>query len=421
MSPFNRHNKRSLLPFLGDALSWLTGRATTKDVRSIKNRVNQLIAIQHQQQETLVHIISILNVARYATQVNGQHINLVMAAVERTHQDVTMLYNITSSLYTHLNYQENVLYICSILANLGDSLYYMHQMAMHMMDFIDAARIGILSPHVLPVEDLQKMLTHIEEELPSTMYLPLSSEDTLHFYRYLCTHVLIADKQFLLLIDVPIQDCTQQLEIYQVFNLVIPHSNLSAHYAIDTKYLGVTYDETKAVEILEQQFITCQQANEQFCSINAPLQPHAIPPLCITAIYAKDKKGIEKRCSLQIRNTNSAIIPVPVAPNLWILTSAPKSVSTGITLIYPDEAPKFIKTQMPIHILCLSPACRATSQYFHLPPHYENHQLMINISQHSKTQCDEYLTSIIQNMATFRGPLEWDPATSLCQHTISYC
>ena len=36
VSPFNRHTKRSLLPFLGDALRWLTGTATTKDVRSIK-------------------------------------------------------------------------------------------------------------------------------------------------------------------------------------------------------------------------------------------------------------------------------------------------------------------------------------------------------------------------------------------------
>ena len=36
--------------------------------------------MQHQQQETLIHIISILNVTRYATQVNRQHINLVMDA-----------------------------------------------------------------------------------------------------------------------------------------------------------------------------------------------------------------------------------------------------------------------------------------------------------------------------------------------------
>ena len=68
----------------------------TKNESSIKKRVNQLIATQHNQQEALVHVISILNITRYATQVNRQHINTVMDTVERTHQDVTTLYNITS-------------------------------------------------------------------------------------------------------------------------------------------------------------------------------------------------------------------------------------------------------------------------------------------------------------------------------------
>ena len=71
----------------------------------MKNRVNQLIAMQLKQQEMLVHIISVLNVTRYAAQVNWLHINLVMDTVERTHQDITKLYNITILLYTSLNYQ----------------------------------------------------------------------------------------------------------------------------------------------------------------------------------------------------------------------------------------------------------------------------------------------------------------------------
>ena len=77
-----------------------------------------------------------------------------MEAVERTHESVTMLYNITSSLYTSLNYQQIVLHIYSILANLRDYLYYIRQVDMHAMDNIYAATTGIVSPHVLPVEDL---------------------------------------------------------------------------------------------------------------------------------------------------------------------------------------------------------------------------------------------------------------------------
>ena len=119
------------------------------------------------------------------------------------------------------------------------------------------------------------MLSHIEGNLPSTLHFPVSSEDTLHFYCYLHTHVLIANKQFLLVIDVPIQNWSQQLSIYKIFTLNIPHGNFTAHYDINTKYLRITQDETMAVEILPPQFRICQEGNGQFCTIPTPFQPLA--------------------------------------------------------------------------------------------------------------------------------------------------
>ena len=222
-SNHNNQVRRSLLPFLGDALSWLVGTATSKDVNTIKKRVNQLIEAQSAQQETLVHIASILNVTRYAAQVNRHSINILMDKVNETVQDVNNLCNLTTSPATSLIYHQLMLHIKSVLANLQDSLSYIRTIPMHTMDYVDAAMTRTLLPHVLPIMDLKKMLVHIEETLPPTLHLPISSEDTLHFYRYLCTHVLIAYKQFLLLIDVPIQDRSQQLSIYRIFTLDIPY------------------------------------------------------------------------------------------------------------------------------------------------------------------------------------------------------
>ena len=200
----NTSHKRSILPFLGDALQWLTGTATTKDVNRIKAHVNQLIETQSTQQDTLVHIVSILNVTRYAAQVKS--INILMDKVDETSKHVNNLYNLTTSLATSLSYHQLVLYIRSVLANLQDSLSYITTVSTHTMDYLDDATKGTHSPHALPIMDLKRMLPHIEETLPSTLHLPVSSEDTLYFYQYLHTHVLISSKQFLLLIDVPIQD-----------------------------------------------------------------------------------------------------------------------------------------------------------------------------------------------------------------------
>ena len=145
-SNYNKCVRRSLLPFLGDVLSWLTGTATTKDINSLKKRVNRLIAAQSTQQEAIVYIASILNIARYTAQVNRQHINIVMDTVDKTVHDVNNLYNIITSLYTSLSYHQLVLHIISVLANLWDSLSYIRTVSMHTMDYVDAATTWTFHP-----------------------------------------------------------------------------------------------------------------------------------------------------------------------------------------------------------------------------------------------------------------------------------
>ena len=110
--------KRSLLPFLGAALSWLTGSTTTKDIHSIKTRINQLIATQTFQCSTLVHIVLILNVTGYATQVNRHSINNLIDAICTTSKDINNLYNLTTSLAASIYFNQMVLHIISVFANL---------------------------------------------------------------------------------------------------------------------------------------------------------------------------------------------------------------------------------------------------------------------------------------------------------------
>ena len=96
-------------------------------------------------------------------------------------QDINNLYNLTMSLAASINFNQMILHIRSVFANLWDSLHYLCTVSTHTMDYIDATTSGILSPHVLPVVDLQRMLQHITDTLPPTLHLPISPVDTLHF------------------------------------------------------------------------------------------------------------------------------------------------------------------------------------------------------------------------------------------------
>ena len=248
------------------------------------------------------------------------------------------------------------------------------------MEYIDAATSSILSPHVLPVADLQKMLQHIADTLPPTLHLPISPEDTQHFYGYLHTHVVIENKQFLLLIDIPIQDRAHQITIHQVFTLDIPHGNYSACYVINTRYFGVTKDATMGVELSTAQFQTCQQVNGQFCYISTPFQPLANPPTCIAVLYAKSKASIASKCSLQLCETATTTLPTQITPDVWILTTPVSAPVSTITLICPEKPMETITIQQPLHILKLPTACSATSAHFYLPPRHETPVLNVNVS-----------------------------------------
>ena len=105
-----------------------------------------------------------------------------MDTIQTTSHDINNLYNLTTSLATSINFNQMILHIRSVFANLHDSLNYIHMVSTHTMEYINAAISGTLSPHVLPVIDLQKMLQHIADILPPTLYLPISPEDTLHLF-----------------------------------------------------------------------------------------------------------------------------------------------------------------------------------------------------------------------------------------------
>ena len=137
---------------------------------------------------------------------------------------------------------------------------------------------------------------------------------------------------------------------------------------ISTLNISELHNETVAVDISPQQFRICQEANGQFCTIPTPFQPLANPPSCNTALYAKNAASISARCSLKIRKSSVVSMPSQLAPNIWILTTAPSAAASTITLICPGEMTQFIEVRKPIHILCLPTACFATSPNFHLPP-----------------------------------------------------
>ena len=178
----------------------------------------------------------------------------------------------------------------------------------------------------------------------------------------------------------PYRIAHKQLKIHEVFNLAIPHGNFSTYYNINNRYLGIKHDKTKAVEISEDQFDICQKANKTVLQFKyTSTTTHESTNMYNSFICQRQSWHQEEMLTTK-QESNSVSIPSSITPSVWNLTTAPTAVSTGITLIYPGETPRFIKTQTPVHTLQLPAACSTTSQHFYIPPCYETHMFTINIS-----------------------------------------
>ena len=192
--------------------------------------------------------------------------------------------------------------------------------------------------------------------------------------------------------------------MHQVFTLDIPYGNYSAHYDINTRYLGVTQDATVGVELSPTQFQICQQANGQFCPISMPFQLLANPPTCITTLYTKSKASITSKCSLQLCKTTTTTLPTQITPDVWIITTPATAPLNTVTLICPEKPMEMIQIRKPIHMLKLPTACSATSSYFYLPPRYETPMLDVNVSLNmANLQMIKHFCTMFLHMATLRA------------------
>ena len=136
---------------------------------------------------------------------------------------------------------------------------------------------------------MKDVVTDIRHPTIYMLHLPVSPDDTLHFYRYLCTHVLITSKQFFTTDwSYPFRmGCDKSPFIS--FHPEHPTQKFSACYYINTKYLGITKDENHGSGTFHHPDSSLPSSKWTILgSITTPFEPLANPPSCISDLYVKN-------------------------------------------------------------------------------------------------------------------------------------
>ena len=207
MSTLTKHTKRSLLPFLGDISVGSLGQQWPKTSGTSRGES-----------------INSLNTNSATGYFSTGHLHTKHHQIYHTSQQTTHQHSHGSSLedtpqfYHTLQHHQFDIYPQNLLADTPSHLLHSGKSQqfpiLHEADSHACSGLHRCSHHqyiIATHTSSRRFERNADAELPSTIHLPVSSDDTLHFYRYLCTHILVAEEQFLLLIDVPLQDCTRQL------------------------------------------------------------------------------------------------------------------------------------------------------------------------------------------------------------------
>ncbi|XP_069106680.1 LOW QUALITY PROTEIN: uncharacterized protein [Argopecten irradians] len=389
----NERSKRSLLPFVGSALSFLFDTVSDSDLGSIRHNVNVLAKNQKDITHALKDSLSILNVTRVEVKENRNTINELINSADDLEGE---LLNFTTELGGQLQDMNDFVQIFAQLDRTIDNIKLMSQRAMFYLENlqlqINMLSLGHLSPSIVSPDNLLKLLSGIEQHLPYAVRLPHDPEKHLwDYYRYLtCTTVLV-DEQILVVISIPLLDVNGRFDIYKVHSLPVPRvspnisSNsigMTAQYQIESKYIAVNAERTQYMLLSETEGEGCSNSLIKFCKIESPIYPINLANLCVTSLFLKRRDLIKVNCQATVRPHSVLPIAEYVTDGMWVVATQHDLTFTVVCYKGHEKVVsghKSLTVHRPMGVVKLDKSCSASNHFLTLVPFYhEESQYNVN-------------------------------------------
>lgn len=389
---FNEHKmhrpreKRSVLPFVGDALSFLFGTVSHGDLNRIKENLNKLTRNALKLEHVVKDSLTLINVSRTAIIENRHTINVLVGRIGYINN---ALRNITRDHGARLDALETVLPVKfrleAVIRELNHAIDKTIMYLEHMELQVNVLSAGKLAPSVVTPKRLQAILESIQLSLRTTVKLPVDPRKNIWlYYRFLTCSTFFDANKIIVVVPIPLLDINNEFEVYKVHNLPIPGNNsvmsrTAAQYKLEGAGFAINMDRTKYHILSEVGLQECSNPFKGFCQFTSPIYPILGHSHCITSLFIRNDRMIEVNCKAYVLTG----ITLPQA--LYLGTGA-WAISTNKPLMFAITCPTDTmqhtsKSVLPsIGILRLPPACSATSQELMLTPYYHS-ETIYNVPQ----------------------------------------
>ena len=350
-------------------LHFLFGTAGPHDVNAITKDVQTLYENQMREGEVLDDDLCITNVSRSLITENRLKINNLIDSVLTLNETLANIEKELEPLFvtrTFLVIHDEVLIHSHRLRTAVNDI---KGDIKHLGQYLNTLSSDRLNPNIIDAIHLRTELINIQKVLSPTLALPENPANNIwHFYKYLTITPVHHYDRLIMLIKIPLVDVDSTMTLHKVYNLPIfhPHIGRSLQYNIEGNNLATTKDRNYLTLLSEAEFVECTLAQGHFCSLKKTLDHTTNSDLCVSSLFLRNDKLIEKNCKLSITNFTK--------PKAIYLDQGHWAISlkdTDQMEISCNLHTYVITINQPLTFVTLQPACSAFSLDIKLPPYFK--------------------------------------------------
>ena len=395
-------SKRSLIPIVGKALSFLFGTLSDSDVDSIRRNVVRLAAAQTKLTHVVEGSLTILKTTQGQTINNTRTINDLidnLANLEIASQ------NLTEDVRDLQNYVQVYTQLDRATSDAQALIEIARDYSQNLKLQLNMLSLGHLSPSVIAPSELRKLLEDVKKQLSSQFKFPFDpEEDIWTFYKTLTCTTLMEGSRLVVVMSIPLLDNIGYFEVYRIHNMALPlngsnQTNVSARFYLETTAIAVDKRRTQFTLLTDIELQSCSDPLKAYCTFMSPVYLIMATKMCVIQVFLGHQEGIAKFCRTVIQLNAPSPQARYITDGHWAITSA-APLTFSVLCNSTSSSSKVIKIRTPIDIVSLDLTCSAYNGHMTLLPFYQK-RTRYNLTDQFRLFIQNYNFGLISVWKTF--------------------
>ena len=375
LSPTTQRFRRGLLPFIGQAASYLFGTVSEHDLSLVQSNLHRL----QNNQKNIVHVLhqalTLMNVSQVSIQENRHAINSIIDTIADFRNTYLSFQTKTDAEIGQLRNSVNVMFQC--LTAVGKASTQVGHLQSHYERLLLQLHIMTtlkLTPHIIAPHLLSSMLIGLKSKLPASLSLPEDPMENIWFYyRKLKVTSAFHDGCLIFVVDLPLIQVDSQFDLFQIHSFpVAAPSNMSegfrkatVQYAVDHAALAINFGRTRYFLLSSEELRQCTQAEDAYCRVNKPMFLTSAQLHCELSLFLSHR---DINCESHLHQDVSLPQVIFLNAGVWMVITRD---SFAVTIGCPSGMGQVKYVHRPYTVIQVNQSCYGTSDFFYIPAYFE--------------------------------------------------